>query len=324
MTAALIAASVTVILLLLYIAVWIFTYAPRAAISSEMKYTTNGTTGQHPFEDKDMTLSVIVPCYNETGRLGVMLKEATDYLSTNEWCPNDLDYAIVNPKYEIIIVDDESKDGTAEYALKLADELKLKPHLVKVVRLAKNRGKGGAVTHGIQLATGKYRIFADADGATRFSDISKLLNEIQKFENEDTPAVAIGSRAHMVNTDAVVKRSMIRNFLMRGLHLLVFIFGIRDIKDTQCGFKLFNEKAVECIFPNMHTEGWIFDVELLILAERAGIKVFEIPVNWHEVDGSKMDLARDSINMAKDLVITRMAYLLGIYKEQNTIKGKIE
>ena len=77
------------------------------------------------------------------------------------------------------------------------------------------------------------------------------------------------------------------------------------------------------IFPNMHTEGWIFDVELLILANRQHIPIEEIAISWHEVDGSKMVLARDSVNMAIDLVVTRMAYIMGIYKEKQVHKDKI-
>lgn len=247
-----------------------------------------------------------------------MLQEALNFLQSSEKLKNS---------FEIIIVDDGSKDNTANYAIELAKKFKLKPHLFRVVKFEKNRGKGGAVTHGMQIARGSYIIFADADGASKFSDIDKLLESIIKLDkNEPTknPAVAIGSRAHMVNTDAVVKRSFIRNFLMYGLHTLVFVFGIRDIKDTQCGFKLFNKKAVELIFPNMHTEGWIFDVEILILVHRQKIPIEEIPINWHEVDGSKMELARDSVNMAIDLVVTRMAYILGIYREKNNKKSKLD
>lgn len=222
--------------------------------------------------------------------------------------------------YEILIIDDGSKDGTAEYALQLANEQKLAPHIVRIVKFEQNRGKGGAVTHGMQCSRGEYVIFADADGASKFSDLDKLIQSIKTLDTGnpvEIPAIAIGSRAHMVNTDAVVKRSFIRNFLMYGLHTLVYIFGIRSIKDTQCGFKLFNKAAIEKIFPNMHTEGWIFDVEILILAIRQSIPVSEIQINWHEVDGSKMVLARDSVNMAIDLVVTRMAYILGIYSEKS-------
>lgn len=243
-----------------------------------------------------------------------MLNEAITYLRSDSELKN---------LFEILIVDDGSKDQTAEYAIELASEFKLKPKTLKVIKFEKNRGKGGAVTHGVQHASGSYIIFADADGASKFSDIAKLLDSMKKIDlNNPTEnaAVVIGSRAHMVDTDAVVKRSFIRNLLMYGLHTLVFIFGIRNIKDTQCGFKLFNRKAIDLIFPNMHTEGWIFDVEILILAARQNVPVVEVPINWHEVDGSKMDLARDSVQMAIDLVVTRMAYMMGLYREKNKKK----
>ncbi len=231
-----------------------------------------------------------------------MLEDAISYLRTT-----------YDTKFEILIVDDGSKDGTAEYALDLAfNYFELYPGQLRVVKLVKNRGKGGAVTHGIQHVRGKYAVFADADGASQFSDVSKL---IKAAEGINGPAVAVGSRAHMVNSDAVVKRSFIRNFLMYSLHTLVFVFGIRDIKDTQCGFKLFNKEAIVEIFPYMHTEGWIFDVEILIIALRKQIPIKEVAISWHEVDGSKVDLAKDSINMAIDLVVTRLAYIFGIYKD---------
>lgn len=306
--------------------IWSFTHKPRSPFPSELQYRTNDDeAGVYDLpavngEPQDgIMLSIVVPCYNETSRLKLMLREATQYLNTQN------DNVKLRERYEILIVDDGSKDGTAEYAIELAKEFKLPSHTLRVIKFEKNRGKGGAVTHGMQCARGEYVIFADADGASKFSDIKDLLIAIQELDEKkpcENPAVVIGSRAHMVNTDAVVKRAFIRNVLMYGLHTLVFIFGIRDIKDTQCGFKLFNKAAVRLIFPNMHTEGWIFDVELLILAKRQKIALAEIPINWHEVDGSKMELARDSIKMAIDLIVTRMAYILGIYKENTTKKQK--
>lgn len=255
----------------------------------------------------DIELTVVVPCYNETARLGIMLEEAVEFLEENYL-----------KKYEILVVDDGSKDGTSAFALGMAEKLQLAPHILRVCIFEKNRGKGGAVTHGVQHSRGKYTIFADADGASKFSDVEKLLKTTKLLDGGkplEAPALTIGSRAHMVNTDAVVKRSFIRNFLMYGLHTLVFVFGIRSIKDTQCGFKLFNKAAIREIFPYMHTEGWIFDVEILILALRKKVAVREVAISWHEVDGSKMDLARDSIDMAVDLMVTRLAYLVGIYRD---------
>lgn len=307
--------TLVALLVIVYLAVIVLSHKPRPIHPSELNYQTTSLKGGidpelHALPElptsveaqDDIEVSVVIPCYNETKRLKLMLDESIEYLQSHH-----------ARKWEIVIVDDGSSDGTAEYALKLAsDEYKLNPGEMRIVKLAKNRGKGGAVTHGLKLIRGQYGIFADADGASKFSDLTKLIDSIKM---EKGPSVAIGSRAHMAQSDAVVKRSFIRNFLMYSLHTLVFIFGIREIKDTQCGFKLFNREAIIQIFPYMHTEGWIFDVEVLIIAIRKGIPVKEIGISWHEVDGSKVDLARDSINMAVDLVITRIAYILGVYKD---------
>lgn len=295
-------------------AVYLLSHKPRDALASELFYKTNDNLGksydllsdQSPNvpekERQKIEISVVVPCYNETRRLGKMLDECVDHLERE-----------YHSKYEIIIVDDGSLDGSDEYAIKKASELSLEPHTLKVIKLEKNRGKGGAVTHGLLHSRGRFCLFADADGATKFSDIDKLL-EYMRTIPEDVPVVAVGSRAHMVDTDAVVRRSFIRNFLMYGLHTLVYVFGIRNVKDTQCGFKMFNRLSVRKIFPHMHTERWIFDVEVLMLGEMQNIPIKEIAVNWQEIDGSKIDIARDSIEMAIDLVVTRLAYILGIYK----------
>lgn len=306
------AAVLATLLAAVYGAILFFSHYPRAATASEGKYqTTDGKGPIHPLPpaasptsaapQSDVVLSVVVPCYNETARLGAMLDEAVEYLQKE-----------LPSQYEILIVDDGSSDGTTAYALQKAAELGLAPHVLKVVQLTANRGKGGAVTHGIRHGVGKYLLFADADGATKFADAARLLAFLQA-QPEGRPAIAIGLRAHMVNTDAVVQRSFVRNLLMYGLHALVYIFGIRHIQDTQCGFKMFNRDAVRMVFPHMHTERWIFDVEILLLGGMQGVEMKEIPVSWQEIDGSKVDLARDSIQMAVDLVVTRMAYLLGVY-----------
>ncbi|GAV54576.1 hypothetical protein ZYGR_0AN00440 [Zygosaccharomyces rouxii] len=308
-----------------YLVIYLFSHTPRLPFDEELEYQTidgkgglikkrlpnvcrgdNSKNNNNNERDDGIILSVVVPSYNETKRISSMLADAIMVLQKE-----------MGHKWEIVIVDDGSKDGTSEYCLKLSEKVfQLQEGQLRVVKLSKNRGKGGAVRHGLLHIRGKYGLFADADGASRFSDVNKLMESIKQLEgSQGKPAVAIGSRAHMVNTDAVVKRSFIRNLLMYGLHTLVFVFGIRSIKDTQCGFKLFNRSAIESIFPYLHTEGWIFDVEILMLALRKKIPISEVAISWHEVDGSKMDLARDSINMAKDLVVIRMAYILRIYRD---------
>ncbi|AAS53241.2 AFL133Cp [Eremothecium gossypii ATCC 10895] len=305
-------------LLAAYTIVYLLSHSPRQAYPEELTYRTVGKDGvvaQHALESvldekagtAGIELSVVVPSYNETGRIESMLQEAVDHLRK-----------VHAGKWEILIVDDGSRDGTSEFCLELAQKLQLEREQMRVVKFTKNRGKGGAVRHGMLHIRGKYGLFADADGASRFSDVEKLLRAIKEGERIQPGNVSIGSRSHMVKTDAVVKRSFIRNFMMYGLHTLVYIFGIRTIGDTQCGFKLFDRKAVQAIFPHLHTEGWIFDVEILILAARKGMKISEIPISWHEVGGSKMVLVKDSINMAIDLVVIRLAYIFGIYGDKAT------
>ncbi|EJS41490.1 alg5p [Saccharomyces arboricola H-6] len=312
------------LVLSLYLLVYLFSHTPRPPYPEELRYTAIDESGveitralpnvgeaQKMDDDEEIILSVVIPSYNETGRILLMLTDAINFLKEK-----------YGSKWEIVIVDDGSTDNTTQYCLKICrEEFKLDYRQFRIIKFSQNRGKGGAVRQGFLHIRGKYGLFADADGASNFSDVAKLIEAVQTCEVSSRgveavkPVVAIGSRAHMVNTEAVIKRSMIRNCLMYGFHTLVFIFGIRTIKDTQCGFKLFNKPAILKIFPYLHTEGWIFDVEILILAIRKRIQIKEIPISWHEVDGSKMALAIDSIKMARDLVIIRMAYLLGIYRD---------
>ncbi|TKA51533.1 hypothetical protein B0A55_12293 [Friedmanniomyces simplex] len=127
----------------------------------------------------------------------------------------------------------------------------------------------------------------------------------------------------MVGTDAVVKRSRLRNLLMRAFHLGIWLLTTErtaQIKDTQCGFKLFTRPALPYIIPYMHSEGWIFDVEMLMLAESADIPMVEVPVGWKEVMGSKLNVVKDSIGMAVGLGLLRVCgfYQLVYTKESNT------
>lgn len=308
-----VATLVIAALVAIYLIVFLLSHTPRKAYPEEKEFLTideNNKIIRAPVPTKSedgIILSVVVPSYNETGRILNMLDETIKYLRSN-----------FSDKWEVVIVDDGSKDGTSDYCLNLSHEkYALKPGQLRVIKFTKNRGKGGAVREGMLHIRGQYGLFADADGASKFSDVAKLIDAVKSLEKgkdgSTLPAIALGSRAHMVNTDAVIKRSIIRNCLMYGFHTLVFVFGIRSIKDTQCGFKLFNREAASLIFPYMHTEGWIFDVEILLLAFKKNIKVSEVQISWHEVGGSKMDLAIDSLMMAKDLIVIRMAYIFGIY-----------
>jgi dolichyl-phosphate beta-glucosyltransferase len=254
-------------------------------------------------QPSSVDLSIVVPAYNEEERLPIMLEDTMAYLTQRQ-------QKQPNFTYEILIVDDGSRDRTVEVALDYAR--KHHNENIRVLILPANRGKGGAVAEGMLRARGEKILFADADGATKFSDIEKLEQELAGIVRRGF-GVAVGSRAHMVKTDAVVKRSIIRNFLMHGFHRLLYILGVREIQDTQCGFKLFTRPAVKSIFCNVHVEGWIFDVEVLLIAKYCRIPVVEVPVTWHEIDGSKVSLLRDAIRMAIDLFTIRINYFTGIW-----------
>jgi dolichyl-phosphate beta-glucosyltransferase len=270
---------------------------------------------------------VIVPAFNERERLPVMLDEAVTFLHS-VYGPI-LPHAPSGRGWEILIVDDSSTDSTPAVALawtasRLAKHGDIAPGQIRVVTLERNRGKGGAVAHGMRHIRGRYAVFADADGASKFSDLAALMAALRApgVEREEY-GMAVGSRAHMSTTDGiVVQRSFVRNMLMYSFHLLLRIVGVRGIKDTQCGFKLFSRPAVRALFSDLKTERWIFDIEVLLLAGYKGVPIVEVPISWHEVAGTKMDLVRDSIRMAWDLVVVRLGYAVGVYQVGSLGPGK--
>ncbi|KAH8927489.1 glycosyltransferase family 2 protein, partial [Atractiella rhizophila] len=295
-----------------YVLLTTFSPSPRDPFPSELTYITSTSSTAQPlpslFDKPSIELSIIVPAYNEVSRLPHMLRDALSYLTSSS-CPIK--------SYEFLLVDDGSSDGTAALALELATQLGIGERM-RVVKLERNRGKGGAVRHGMMHARGEYALFVDADGATAFGDLQKLWEVMMEHQSsakggkgEQKPAVVIGSRAHLVNTEAVVKRSVLRNLLMRLFHLYLLLLGLSHIRDTQCGFKLFSRSSALLIFPYMHTERWIFDCEILILASLNRIPVSEVGVRWKEIAGSKVDVVWDSLVMARDLAVIRANYLLG-------------
>ncbi|KAF1586461.1 UNVERIFIED_CONTAM: Dolichyl-phosphate beta-glucosyltransferase, partial [Eudyptes robustus] len=246
-------------------------------------------------------LSVIVPAMNEEERLPVMLDECLEYLDTRAKKQKDF-------TYEVIVVDDGSSDKTSDVAYKYSAT----GH-ISVLKLKQNVGKGGAIRNGVLCARGQYILFADADGATKFSDFKKLEDKVSDTDGNKDAVIAVGSRAHL-EKDSIAQRSLLRTILMVGFHLLVYIFAVRTVRDTQCGFKLFSRKAAAFLFPRIHVERWAFDVELLYLAEVKRIPVHEVSVEWHEVEGSKLAPLWTSIEMGRDILLIWARYWCGIWK----------
>ncbi|KAK4886993.1 hypothetical protein RN001_003264 [Aquatica leii] len=285
--------------------------------SRNEKYFIDPNTGKYiefpVFSDMPtLHLSVIIPAYNEEARLPPMLDECIEYLEDRARGSNF--------KYEIIVVSDGSVDNTVLVAKKYCKQLGVDKF--RILELETNRGKGGAVRLGMLSARGSMLLFADADGATKFSDLSKLelsLTEVLEGNYLNDPdfvaskeAIAVGSRAHL-ESESIVSRSIFRTILMYGFHTIVWLFAVKHIKDTQCGFKLLTRKAAESCFESLHVERWAFDAELLYIAKCLNIPVTEIPVNWTEIEGSKIIPIWSWLQMGKDLVIIWLRYQIGAW-----------
>ncbi|KAG0650282.1 Dolichyl-phosphate beta-glucosyltransferase [Hyphodiscus hymeniophilus] len=299
-------------------------------------------------DEAEIEMSVVIPAYNEAERIDIMLEEAVAFLDT-EYGRKPRVARVAKRKtngdagqtkgnktggYEILIVNDGSTDKTVDVALAFSRKYGLHD-ILRICTLKENRGKGGAVTHGFRHVRGAYTVFADADGASKFEDLAKLVEGCDRVADEPNRGIAVGSRAHMVGSEAVIKRSAIRNALMHSFHLLLRLLtppATSRIRDTQCGFKLFSRASLPHIIPYMHAEGWIFDVEMLMLAEsapsgvverkeakvgaRSGIEVAEVPIGWQEVGGSKLNVMWDSLGMAWGLALLRACWMLGVYRRR--------
>ncbi|XP_040005995.1 dolichyl-phosphate beta-glucosyltransferase isoform X2 [Xiphias gladius] len=275
--------------------------------------TTSGEKERCPslHDPHSRELSVVVPAYNEELRMPVMLDEATEYLENRQK---------QNPSftYEVIVVDDGSKDKTTEVALRYTR--KYGADKVRVLTLVQNRGKGGAVRMGIMSSRGKVILMADADGATKFSDIDKVEAGLKVLSPKpENMAISCGSRAHL-EKESVAQRSVFRTFLMYGFHFLVWFFCVRGIRDTQCGFKLFTREAALKTFSSLHVERWAFDVELLYIAQCFKIPIAEVAVNWTEIEGSKLVPFWSWLQMGRDLIFIRLRYITGAWKLESPNK----
>ncbi len=223
--------------------------------------------------------TVIIPAYNEEARIGSTIGEVSDYLKE------------VSSDSEILVVDDGSTDRTADIAGSHPE--------VKLLRSEVNRGKGWAVREGMKNARGDVVMFTDADLSTPIEEAGRLYDYINRGYD-----VAVGSR--------MVKPRFIKRFqpphrlaLGQTFGLVVrLLFGL-GIKDTQCGFKMFTSEAAKKLSDEMTVDGYTFDVEMLALASRMGLKTTEVPVIWRDMPGSKLSVRKDFGPIIRELARTR-------------------
>ena len=303
---------------------------------------------QQPFKDScnEHLLSLIIPAYNEELRLPPMLLSTIGHLKTSKdeivgLCndiiihdPNESSFNSV--PFEIVIVNDGSKDTTIDAVINIlkknfSNNKNLNDLLsIRLLTLKQNCGKGAAVKVGMLHSKGRICLMVDADDATNFQpSLIKLLQEMKTMKknnkvqpissnNYEHGLIVFGSRAHL-QEDSKAKRSFVRTILMVAFHFFVKTLCSTMIHDTQCGFKLFTKDAAKVLFQNLHLTQWAFDTELVVIAERIGIPIAEVGVEWKEVGGSKlatskMALLISSVEMLRDMLCVKIMYTVGLWR----------
>jgi len=227
---------------------------------------------------------VVIPAYDEANRLPRYLREVVAYFDGRD------------EPYEVLVVDDGSRDDTAERVRELAAE----HPAVALVSLPKNRGKGAAVRTGMLQARGALRLMADADGATSILEVKRLEAAVQGGAD-----LAVASRA-LADPSVVVRARHHRRLSGRVFIAITRALGVRQVVDTQCGFKLFRGGAADALFGALRTDGFGFDVELILRAEHRGYRIAEVPVNWTDQPGSKVGVLKDGPRMIAQILAARL------------------
>ena len=236
-------------------------------------------------------LSIIVPAFNEAARIGPTLTALQAALPS------------IVPAWEIRVVDDGSTDDTGavvEAAAAAAGDTRI------VLQREPHRGKGGAVRAGMLASRGDLRFLCDADLSMPVTELPRFLAQVPA-----TCDIAIGSREG--EGARRVGEPGLRHAMGRVFNTLVRRLVLQGIEDTQCGFKMFTGAAADAVFSRITLDGWAFDIETLVVAQRLGLRVVEMPIEWHYRDRSQVSPVRDSLLMARDVLRIRARAARGRY-----------
>ena len=241
----------------------------------------------------DLFLSVVVPAYNESSRIGPTLEKILAYLHRQSY------------EAEIVVVDDGSRDQTSELVRALAashPEIRLLGNPI-------NRGKGAAVRQGVLDSQGKWVLFSDADLSTPIEEVEKLLAAVER----ERAVAAVGSRT--LRRELIgVHQPLLREWSGRFFNVVVRLATGLKIHDTQCGFKLFHRQVTRVAFLLQTSQGFGFDPELLYLVQLYAGRIVEIPVRWDNSPVTKVRFLRDSLLMLLDLLRLRWNRWQGRYR----------
>jgi len=240
--------------------------------------------------------SIVIPAYNESRRIKPTLRKVLAYVANQGW------------DAEVIVVNDGSLDNTADIVRGYAEQ---NPAL-RLIENPGNRGKGFSVRNGMLHARGEVMLFSDADLSAPIEESANLFQAISAGAD-----VTLGSR-WLQRELQIQPQSLHRQLFGRIFNLaLRLALGLR-FKDTQCGFKAFNRRAVDSIFPLQRIEGWGFDPELLFLAEKRGLKVVEVPVRWAHEAGGSIHPVRDGLRMLLEVLKIRWYWTMGKYSNRRS------
>lgn len=204
---------------------------------------------------------------------------------------------------EVLVVENASQDQTPEIAAQYAQRY-------PAIRLLEEdrAGKGLAVRRGMLEAAGQYRFICDADLSMPIEEVNKFIPpQLEGFD------IAIASRE--IPGSQRYNEPSYRHFIGRVFNFLVRSLTIPGLQDTQCGFKCFRGEVAAELFPLQTIDGWTFDVEILFIAQRRGLRIVEVPINWYYIAGSRVHLVRDSLNMLLDLFRIRRNWKRGLYRQ---------